>query len=183
MWELFRKLFIADFDWTWKERWSFFWYQLTIFIVIFILFSAMFLTEHILNFVEISYFPKCWKYCNEKELFFGNILEITNNVLFILSLLFIFKFNSWLIERFSYFRFSWLVEKIFKIILTILILSIIFFTLFFIINSFLYFSWKNLFFIYEVLNFSKMEIIYVLAWIIFFEIFMFILWLLLSRKK
>lgn len=178
-----KKLFIAEFDWSWKDRWSFFWYQFVIIISIFILIWVIFWIDKLLRWVEIYFFPHCWKYCSEKEIFYWKIIEIINNILFIISFLLIFRFNSSLIERFSFFRFSGFLEKIFLVILTFTKIFIIWIIIFLILNFVSFFYWNNLFFIYEILNYSKESISYLFLWIIFVEIFMFFLWMILWRKE
>lgn len=182
-----KKLLIAEFDWTWKERLSFLGYQIVLIIVIWIFIGILFSVEFIFEFLEIDFCYKKANYCNENEVFIWKIIQISENILFLMILLFSLKFNSGLIERFSFFRFTWILEKIFLVVLTLLKLSIIWIFIFLLCNFILFLGGNEIFFIHDILNFSwktvAKEISFILEIIIYFELFLFLLWLLLSRKK
>ena len=116
--DFFKTIFLANFDWTWKDRKSFFFYQIVIIIVIWLIIWMIFWVYYLFDFLEIDYCSN-WVYCTDSELELKKYIELWNHFLFIIILLFIFRFNSTNIQRFSFLRFSWaldiFIEKIFII--------------------------------------------------------------------
>lgn len=181
--DFLRKIFIAEFRWIWKRKEDFFWYQIVLIFSIFILLWIAFWLEEILKIVEISFFPNCWKYCTKEEVFYWKIIEIFNSILFLFSLFFVFRFNSALIQRFTFFKFSGFLETFFQMILTFTKLTIIWFIIFFISNFVLFFYKQNWFYIYNVINLSEIEMVFML-WLLFFvEMVLFLFWMILKKHK
>lgn len=165
--DFIKSFFIAEFIWNWKKIKDFLSFQI---IIIFCIFSLALLIYTVYFSMDALQFKYCytWKSCfaKEKSLFLKT--EIVNNILFLMILWFIYKFNTWNIERFTHLKYNWKVKEIFKIIFSFLKIFILSIILFFIINFILIFSWNNYFYFYNILEETNN-----ISWI--FPVFYFIL--------
>ena len=182
--DFFKTIFLANFDWTWKDRKSFFFYQIVIIVSIWLIIWLIFWVYFVFDFLEINYCSN-WVYCTDSELELKKYIELWNHFLFIIVLLFIFRFNSTNIQRFSFLRFSWILEKIFQIILTILKLLIAVIAIIYILNFIWYFYWKNFYYFSDIVSEAKnflnfFPLIYSIVWA---ELVLFFLWMVLWRPK
>lgn len=179
-----KKLFIAEFDGTWKKRYDFFSFQ---FVNIFSFFSLLTIIYFFYFFIDALNFNYCysWITCfqKEKELFFR--MEIFSNILFLMVLGFIYKINTCNVERFSFLKYWKKFQDFFEFIFTILKISIIAIILFFLLNFICIFYQKNYFYFYNLLE--KTENI---SWflplfysIFFIEIVLFLIWFILPKNK
>ncbi|ATU04976.1 hypothetical protein BKN14_00785 [Candidatus Gracilibacteria bacterium HOT-871] len=152
--DFLKQIFLANFDGTGKDRKSFFFYQIVIIVSIGLIIGLIFGVYFVFDFLEINYCSN-GVYCTDSELELKKYIELGNHFLFIIVLLFIFRFNSTNIQRFSFLRFSGILEKIFQIILTILKLLIAVIAIIYILNFIGYFYGKNFYYFSDIVSEAK----------------------------
>lgn len=185
MLEFFRKFFIAEFDWNWKKRFDFFVFQFVIIFSIFVIISLIFWAYYALDALEFKY-CYTWETCFEKEKSLFLKTEIISNILFLMILGFLYKFNTWNILRFSYLNYNRKISQVFEIIFTFLKIFIIWIIFFVIFNFFLiFYSNENYFYFYNIIEKTEniLLLIYVLKVLVFIQLVLFLLWLVLPRAK
>lgn len=179
-----KNLFIAEFDWNWKKRFDFFIFQSVIIFSIFIIILIIFWVYYALDSLEFKY-CYAWETCfpREKKLFFK--IEIVSNILFLMILGFLYKFNTWNILRFSYLNYERKISQIFEIIFTFFKIFIIWIIVYFIINFIFIFLWKNHFYFYNIIEKTEnISFIYpIFYFIIWAQLILFLIWFILPRMK
>ena len=182
MLEFIKKLLIAEFDGRGTTRKTFILNEILIIFSIFVFVSLTFFIKNIFQILDLKY---CfiWTYCIWNEKYLWKILEISEHIFFIFSLLFLLKLNFEIVERFSFLRFWRVFDFIFQIILTFIKLIILALFIYFSLNLFYYFQGTHMFLMNDFLSFKEIYLNIILLNILFFDLVFLLFWVILWRKK